>query len=126
MTRRIAHGVPDGSALIRENLAHSARIGQQPVDLSGESFALVGAIPQFASGTLVRLEAELLDAVADLVAMQTEQGSGSRLVSPGPFERQNDQPAFDIFNVQPVLRKHDACAACRARFPASIPAERVH
>jgi len=58
-------------------------------------------------------EVELLDSVADLVAVQAEQRRRARLVPAGPLERLDDQRAFELFEIDARRRQFDAVVEAR-------------
>ena len=77
------------------------------------------------------LQAELLDAIANLIAMQTEERGRPRLVAAGAFERLHHQALLHFLEVhafgrqlEPAVargRPCDArCAGCRSRPAAAV------
>ena len=56
-----------------------------------------------------RLQAELLDAVAHLIAVDAEQLGRLALVSAGALERLHQQLAFDLFEVDALRRQSKLC-----------------
>ena len=51
------------------------------------------------------LELELLDAIADLIAVHTEQRGGARLVPSAPLERLHDERALELLEIDAVRRQ---------------------
>src|SRR4051794_35185570 len=64
-------------------------------------------------------ELKLLDAVANLIAIQTKKSRGFGLVPPGSLERLNDERSFQLLEIEPSGRQFDGLAEpnghCSAR-----------
>src|SRR5687768_15238581 len=54
------------------------------------------------------LEPELLDAIADLIAVHTEQCGGARLIPSGPLKGLHDERALELLEVDAVRRQFNA------------------
>ena len=74
----------------------------------GRGSESTGKKPQKKGNFLARLHAfelELLDAIADLIAVQAEQRRGPRLVPAAALERLHDQRALELLEIDAVRRQ---------------------
>ena len=69
----------------------------------------VAVSPTCCIAEISRLQAKLLEAVADLIAVDAEQLGRPALVSSGAFERLRQQLAFDLFEVDALRWQSKLC-----------------
>src|SRR5262245_46340573 len=78
---------------------------------SGSSRRRVGTFPQ--RREILRgvsegfFELELLDAITDLIAIETEERGGLRLIPAAALQRLDDQGAFELLEIDAVRRQAD-------------------
>src|SRR5678816_4095530 len=82
------------------------------------NFSILSSQFSILSSGFGTFQVELLDAVADLIAIEAQQSGCARLVPLGPLERLDDQGAFELIEIDSVGRKFHTVAEPYGPWPA--------